>query len=830
MATKSGAMGTGWNIRRGKEADKDKVVGWKPPMAKYSRVSGGPGGTTLAVSSKGREISPEEEGRLISTHWGADKLAAPAAKKSASPAPVSSAGSPKAGPKPSASPAGNVRAKATTVAPSAPAGHSTTRMHTPTTAAAPSPTLTPPAASGRLIIPADTSGGDSGTGRTIAGIGAAVGAGILARKPIIGAGKLAGKAAKGVAWTLPKAVAGKISAAQRARTPLGKRIASLTSQPSGGAGTGRPAVGAAAQTAGPAKFTPSGKGVPIQTAPATTTATPAATAKPQAGAPIPAPKPAASGSAATPAAVQAKPNSRPSIVKAASSVTLPSPALGKPIALPGATAEVTLPVAKPEVSKPVVATSVTPTAPTAPSRAGEGLTGMDRIYAERRARGVPIGAKEVSSVSIPTPEPAPAKPPATSGPAQSLEGLGLKHEPTEWGKNAAAQERRVTTPSGQTVVRRKGKAKPAATPESAAANEAARMAKANVDETGVEKPMSPSKPAPKPSKAERIARAASVREQTIQRQVNELAEAVKRTKEEKGAPKSTISDVLPPSVRDKLLELKAATVPKAVQAVTPEGQADFQSEKEVRAQRVKERQIAKRQAMTEESRVGSGALRDPVKEAEIAARKAAVEAHMATKGYTKVATPSVEDAINKTRPEAAKVGPSAETPAPAPKAVKTKKAGKKGLQPSKALPRAGMGSRPQARSKGVPIKAGGLLGGAILAAGAAQTAHAAAPGTRAGAVGGFLKESGKSYAKDIAITAGLAAIPVAGPAMATGYAGVRVAEGIPDTIRNVVAGVKAASGFGSAIFNAYKERKASEAKYGSIEAATRTRKKKQGLI
>jgi len=56
MATKSGAMGTGWNIRRGKEADKDKVVGWKPPMAKYSRVSGGPGGTTLAVSSKSREI------------------------------------------------------------------------------------------------------------------------------------------------------------------------------------------------------------------------------------------------------------------------------------------------------------------------------------------------------------------------------------------------------------------------------------------------------------------------------------------------------------------------------------------------------------------------------------------------------------------------------------------------------------------------------------------------------------------------------------------------------------------------------------------------------
>jgi len=918
MATRK-PMGTGWNIRRGtqKKADKNwdiqdtlgdppKAVGDVPPPAKYSRVAGSTRTGTTSAILNGREtspyspnfkrdIGPEEEGRLISSHWGADKLAAPVAKKSAPPAPVSSAGSPKAGPKPSAAPAVNVRAKATTVATSAPAGHSSTVMHTPTTnAAAGSAPIKAP--TGRLTMPSDTSGGDSGVGKTAGGLAAAGVAAAVLRKPLFGAAKLAGRAAKGVAWSIPKAVAGKISQAKAARTPMGKRVASLTSTPSGGAGTGRPTVGAAAQTYGPAHgykapgkgavvqiTTPSGKGVAIQTAPATTTATPVATAAPQKGAPIVAPKAAA----ATPAVAIApkKPRAprkgQPVVTTpTGQSVSVSPPSAsnaGAPIPTAPSVKPVTVAAPKAAPARGIAidatpsassSTSTTPSKPASTGGAseivlgedGKPLTGMDRLFALRRRAGMAFNATGVPEAGQPSAEPqegdtsgegkgkltftkgkwAPPTPPAAPK-GQSLEGLGLKAQPTTWGQNAGASTR-ITTPTGQTVVRRKKAPKVrTVTAESAAASEAARMATRNVDASGVEKPLAPPKPAVEPTKKERIARAVSVKEQHTQRQLDELANTVKRTKAEKGVAVTAtkLSDVLPAPIRKGLEAIRAGGVTETattkVHRETPTGQEDFQSEKQVRAERVQERQAAKRAAMQAETVVGSTTARNAAHDAEVAARKAQVEAHMKTKGFTKVATPTVEDHIAGTKPEAVRVGPGKV------KAGKGKKGSGKppgsGLPRSIALPRAtgkpsGRVPKPTApRGKGVPIKAGGLLGGALLAAGAAREAAAAPSGERGKAVGGFLKESGKGMAKDLAIMGGLAAIPVAGVPLATGYGAYRLAEGIPDTVKNIVGAAKGLAGWGSAAFNAYRERKSSEAKFGEKQyQAAIAKQKKKGLI
>jgi len=367
------------------------------------------------------------------------------------------------------------------------------------------------------------------------------------------------------------------------------------------------------------------------------------------------------------------------------------------------------------------------------------------------------------------------------------------------------------------------------------------MAARNVDASGVVKPLAPPKPAVEPTKKERIARAVSVKEQHTQRQLDELADTVKRTKAEKGvaATATKLSDVLPAPIRKGLEAIRAGGVTETamtkVHRETPTGQEDFQSEKQVRAERVQERQAAKRAAMQAETVVGSTTARNAAHDAEVAARKAQVEAHMKTKGFTKVATPTVEDHVTGTKPEAVRVGPGKV------KAGKGKKGSGKppgsGLPRSIALPRAtgkpsGRVPKPKApRGKGMPIKAGGLLGGALLAAGAAREAAAAPSGKRGKAVGGFLKESGKGMAKDLAIMGGLAAIPAAGVPLATGYGAYRLAEGIPDTVKNIVGAAKGLAGWGSSAFNAYRERKASEAKFGEKQyQAAIAKQKKKGLI
>lgn len=799
-----------------------------------------------------REIGREEEGRLIASGWRAGAMASAATKKVGSAPPVSSAGSAKSGPKPSTTPARNERAKATTVASSAPAGHSATKMHTPSTEKVASTGPSPAASTGRLTLPKDTSGGDAGSKRNLVGLGIAAGAAYVARKPLVGTVKLAGKAAKAIAWTLPKAVAGKVTP----KTTVQKRAAALTAQPSGGAGTGRPAVGAPAKAVVPKA--------------ATGASLPAATTKPQRGASLTTPKPAASGSATTPPAITPIANSKPK------GVAVPAFDKEKAIAAEvekvraekrtgtaiGAQAEAAKEgrvqsIIKQEEAKRAAPRSATSApVPRMPAQGGSFTNEtLDAAFRKIGAAPRPPKGAAVPRVNVEfTPEGnANAKAigekivasqrsaPATKGPISAglLESAGL---------TPATATPQVKTPSGQTVVLRKGTGKRKATPASgqpvntqhgtrqeaqrAVADEAASVTKASL-QGDVERTKNP--PPPKPKTEADISREfgkaseyQGMREHVVRREMDALAQAATKARADKVTPpkpttptphagqKATIGDIVPPAIRE---QLEASRKVQARQEV-PQGQTEFETPKDI-AKRTKKAEKVKR---LQQAQVGSTARVDVDAPAR-AARKAAIEKHMAEKGFTKVATPTPEEVVEKARPAATKVGPQEAQASSAPPAPK----GKPGrftlaAQPKAAVARAR--SRGGKAPRGAKIPKLGLLGGALVGAAMAESARAAAPGQK-------LAAAAKTGGRDLLTMAGLGAATAAVPAVApviTGYAAYQTARALPQIGRDVFTAAKEGLKAGSAFYEAYKNRKASEAKYGTVGAATATRRQKQGLL
>jgi len=474
----------------------------------------------------------------------------------------------------------------------------------------------------------------------------------------------------------------------------------------------------------------------------------------------------------------------------------------------------------------------------------KGLTGMARIFQKRRVAGVDVstGAAKVSGGA---PMPQATAPEKKTGKKAGLPAGVKTPTPNDMGltpgqppdaaeaktvsapPKAAEGETVIKGPGGQIAIRRRHtRTRPAV------AAETARMAARDVDATGVEKPISPGGPPKPPPRVNPAAHAGETKAY--------LENVQARRELEPEAAKSRLSDVLPDSVKKGLeaIRTKVATAAPAAGAEAvafkkktpklPEGQTEFQTPQQVAKAEGKKARLADKVMRAQSAQVGSTAQVD-TGAAERAARKAAIEKHMATKGFTKVETPTIEHEITGKPPEVVRAGPTSaiakemhradiekashdrvieEAYGRAPKAPRAKKTG----------------GKPGRFRFPKPAGKAGLVGGALLGASAAVEARAAEPGQRLAAAGGVLREGAKTIGRDIAITAGLAAVPGVGPAAAAGYAGYRTVEGIVDVAKLVGEASKGAAAVGSAFYEAYKQRKASESKYGDIATATKTRK------
>lgn len=436
-------------------------------------------------------------------------------------------------------------------------------------------------------------------------------------------------------------------------------------------------------------------------------------------------------------------------------------------------------------------------------------------------------------------------------------------------------------------------------PAKPSAAEAARMAVADVDETGVVKPISPPKPEPAEGPSEyKTARAQGVAAQYKQARAklaDVLPDSVKNALKKIGdrghaviessveaapvstrtAPEASLDQDVrtarirrrsvgptptqsiqpvgprrgpPPNAAPKSEEpmFKMPQKRKAPAARTdaniPEGQEDFVTEAAQKAQRKAQaaRGRANRPQRVEGVNIDTEVAlsmrgESPTQAAERLARKTQIEQAMKTKGYTRVETQTVEQELMREKPVTVRVGPAAAPAAPAAEGAMPTPASKTKTVKAPKVPKAPKVNKEPGRfrfpkPKGRGAKAG-LLGGVLLAATAASEAHAAEPGQRLAAAGGSLKEGGKAIARDVAITAGLGVVPGVGPALAAGYVGYRTAEGAIDVAKMAGEAIRNASGWGFAAFNAYKERRASESKFGEAQyQAALSKQRKKGLI
>ena len=476
--------------------------------------------------------------------------------------------------------------------------------------------------------------------------------------------------------------------------------------------------------------------------------------------------------------------------------------------------------------------------------------------AEARAENLKLGGKGSrlpDGIVTPTP----------SGTPQSH---GMIPEASEFGRNhgqglpTPSAEPRVTTPSGKVVVVRKGGkgTKITSTGRPGSANEAARMAKANVDATGVEKPISPgSRPGSPPNAiATRHEGPPTTILDTNGKPIETYAkgrtasylgnvEARRELEHEKGS--SSISDMLPQGVRESLSKLResvsnkanevAAALPTPGEAIskiknvtkkgkntlvdkatkiaaalpTPAelktevgvGAEDVQTRKQVKAQTAKKERMAGRaQARVSPTLTASGS---PEAVAERALRAQKVKQHMESKGYTKVGTPTIDDLQLGNQPPVTKVAPVSVAPVETPTNVPAPKA---------------RGGKIGKLGKGI-----GFAGGILLAANAAQAASDAPAGQ------GY-KAGGKDLLAGLAgfgAAAAATAIPVVGPVIGAGLQAYTMYQGAQSWGSAGKYALEAYRDRG--VFrSAAEEKKASEAKYGDKAKATATRNKKRGLL
>ena len=218
---------------------------------------------------------------------------------------------------------------------------------------------------------------------------------------------------------------------------------------------------------------------------------------------------------------------------------------------------------------------------------------------------------------------------------------------------------------------------------------------------------------------------------------------------------------------------------------------------------------------------------------------------MKERGYTRAGTITEEQALLHEKPSITRVGaPAAEgtraaptagaapvegMPQPSAAAKAPKVQGKKPpkvVEPGKEPGRFRLGKGHQqgrAKPKGRGGKAG-ILGGALVAAGMAEAARAAEPGKR---IETAVKTGGKDLLTIGAMSAAAALVPAAVPVI-TGYVGYQtVRHALPTIGRAIVEGAKT----GSAFYEAYRERKGSESKFGEAQyQAALAKQRKKGLL
>lgn len=296
--------------------------------------------------------------------------------------------------------------------------------------------------------------------------------------------------------------------------------------------------------------------------------------------------------------------------------------------------------------------------------------------------------------------------------------------------------------------------------------EAARIAQARVNEAGVEQPVSPPKPALELSPEQKAARAPGVAEQYRRARTklgDILPEGIKDALKKIGqqaaasAPESTRrapeaalaagQDIRTARVRRQPLGPVPASVEQAVgprrappasaappregvqprktkkvgrarpDINIPEGQEDFVSKAAQKAQRKAQAAAGERPArraggINIETEVASSLRGEsPEQIAERITRKAAIEQHKATKGFTKIETPTIEQELAGEKPAAVRVGPAGK-PAPAqpegmPTPTKKAKPAKAKAAPKGKEP--GRFRFPKPKAPKVP-KVGGALG------------------------------------------------------------------------------------------------------------------------
>lgn len=127
-------------------------------------------------------------------------------------------------------------------------------------------------------------------------------------------------------------------------------------------------------------------------------------------------------------------------------------------------------------------------------------------------------------------------------------------------------------------------------------------------------------------------------------------------------------------------------------------------------------------------------------------------------------------------------------------------------------------------------RAMGIAGLALAGSMVARDALAASPGQRMKKAYEGAKDLAGDFAKETAKTAAMTAVPVVGPAMAGLYQGYQTVKSLPEVGKYLGGQIKDAASAGGAYYDAYKQRKSSEAAYGTVEAATATRNKKKGKM